>query len=76
MDLKFGFGTGYQEVTVPAGSLLGELHGNSVEVERTGEDAVRYALENPIGAPKLRDIVKKGEKIAIVTSDITRPMPT
>ena len=76
MDLKFGFGTGYQEVTVPAGSLLGELHGNSVEVERTGEDAVRYALENPIGAPKLREIVKKGEKIAIVTSDITRPMPT
>ncbi len=34
------------------------------------------ALENPIGTPKLRDIVKPGEKIAIITSDITRPMPS
>ena len=76
MDLKFGFGTGYQEVTVPAENLLGELHGNSVTVERTGEDAVRHALANPIGSPRLGDIVKKGEKIAIITSDLTRPMPT
>ena len=28
------------------------------------------------GAPRLRDTVRPGETIAIVTSDITRPMPT
>ena len=33
-------------------------------------------MENPIGSPRLKDIVKPGEKIAIITSDITRPMPT
>lgn len=30
----------------------------------------------PIGTPRLREIVKPGEKVVVVTSDITRPMPT
>ena len=34
------------------------------------------ALDHPIGSPPLEDIVKAGERIAIVTSDISRPMPT
>ena len=37
---------------------------------------MRQALASPIGTPRLRDLVRPGEKIAIVTSDITRPMPT
>ena len=43
---------------------------------RRGQDAVRYALENPIGAPRLGTLVKPGQKIAIVTSDISRPLPS
>ena len=34
------------------------------------------ALQNPIGTPRLKDIVHPGETVAIVTSDVTRPMPT
>ena len=37
---------------------------------------VKKALEEPIGSARLKDIVKPGEKIAIITSDLTRPMPT
>jgi nickel-dependent lactate racemase len=37
---------------------------------------VLCALANPIGSPRLREIVKPGETIAIVTSDVTRPCPT
>lgn len=40
------------------------------------EAEVRRALENPIDSPKLREIVHPGEKIVIVTSDVTRPMPS
>jgi len=76
MRLSFGFGTGTQEAEVPEKNLLGVLHANEVELGLTGEDEVRRALEEPIGSPKLREIVRPGEKIAIVTSDITRPMPT
>lgn len=76
MKLRFGFGTGFQEVEVPEQNLIGELHANEVPVGLTGEAEVRRALENPIGSPRLKDIVHAGETVAIVTSDVTRPMPT
>lgn len=76
MVLEFGLGTSTQVVEVPEKNLMGVLHANSVETDLTGEAEVRRALENPIGSPRLREIVKPGEKIAVVTSDITRPMPT
>lgn len=76
MKLEFGLGTGTQTVEVPDKNLLGVLRANEVELGLTGEDEVRRALAGPIGSPKLRDIVKPGEKIAVITSDVTRPMPT
>lgn len=76
MKLRFGFGTGIQEVEVPEKNLMGVLHANEVALELTGEAEVRRALSEPIGSPRLGEIVHPGEKIAIITSDITRPMPT
>lgn len=76
MKLRFGFGTGFQEVDVPDENLIGELHANDVPVALTGEAEVRRALSEPIGSPRLKDIVHSGETVAIVTSDVTRPMPT
>ncbi len=76
MKLQFGFGTGVQEVEVPDSNLIGVLHANEVPVGLVGEAEVRRALENPIGSPRLKDIVHPGETVAIVTSDVTRPMPT
>ena len=32
----------------------------------------QYALDHPIDSPPLREIVKKGERVAITVSDITR----
>lgn len=76
MKLSFGFGAGVQEAEVPEKNLMGVLHANEVELALTGEAEVRRALSEPIGSPRLGEIVRPGEKIAIVTSDITRPMPT
>ena len=76
MKLTFGFGSSVQEVEVPERNLIGELHANDVPLGLTGEAEVARALQEPIGTPRLRDIVRPGETIAIVTSDITRPMPT
>ena len=76
MELEFGFGTTVQKVNVPDKNLIGVLHANEVKHELEGADEVRRALANPIGAPLLKEVVRPGEKIAIVTSDITRPMPT
>ena len=76
MEFELGFGSGVQRVTVPDKNLVGVLLPNEVERGLTGEAEVRRALSEPIGSPALRDIVKPGEKVVIVTSDVTRPMPT
>jgi nickel-dependent lactate racemase len=56
--------------------VLDILTPNRVELGLVGEEAIKDALQNPIGTKRLSEIVKPGEKIAIVTSDVTRPMPT
>ena len=37
--------------------------------------ALRQALRQPIGAPPLRELVGPQDSVAIVFSDLTRPMP-
>ena len=76
MRLDFGYGTGVQTVDIPDGNLLGVLTANEIQHELGGEAAVRAALEAPIGAKRLRDVVKPGQKIAIIASDISRPVPS
>ena len=73
---EFGFGKEKQYVEIPDDLYCRELTAND-DIEFKPLDAdVKYALENPIGSPRLKDIVKPGEKIAIITRDVTRPMPT
>ena len=76
MKIEFGYGKGVQIVDVPDKNLMDVLVANELEHERHGADAVDYALENPIGAPKLSTLVTPGQKIAIITSDISRPLPS
>ena len=82
MKIEVGFGTGTQSVQVPDENIIQILHANETTDEATSEatldaDAlVRKALAEPIGSPRLREIVQPGEKVVIVTSDISRPMPT
>ena len=76
MNIAFAIGNRVDTVKVPEQNLLGVLTHNEVTLGLTGEEEVRRALKSPIGSPRLKDIVKPGEKIAIITSDITRPMPT
>ena len=76
MVIEFGYGTGIQAVDVPDRNLMGVLTANEMEHERHGAKAVEYALENPIGAAKLSETVKPGQKVAIITSDISRPLPS
>ncbi len=76
MRLSFGYGDGEQIVTLPDQNVLEILTPNVVELGLTGQEAVADALQNPIGTPRLSQIVKPGEKIAVATSDMTRPMPS
>lgn len=76
MKLEFGYENSKQNVEVPEKNLLSILKSNPTKHERCGVDAVDYALQNPIGSKKLSDYNLSGKKIAIITSDISRPLPS
>ena len=76
MYLEFGYGSGQQTVQVPDNNVLDVLTANEMTHLRTGVEAVEYALDNPIGAAKLEQLGKPGQKIAIIASDISRPVPS
>ncbi|MCG8484888.1 MAG: nickel-dependent lactate racemase [Clostridia bacterium] len=76
MKYTIKYGKGTVEFEIAEKNYMGELLPNEITVELTGENEVKRSLENPIGTERLKDIVRPGEKIAIVTSDITRPIPS
>lgn len=61
------------EVPLDPADVAAELHENPVELEPgSTEELIRRALDNPIGSAPLSEIVKPGEKVCVVISDITR----
>ena len=76
MELELGYGDEAQRFVINDKNLMDILVPNVFQKKLTGEEEVRRALLEPIGAPPLRELVKPGEKIVVVTSDLTRPMPT
>ena len=74
--LEFGYGKGTQTVLCPEENLVGVLTSNEVAHERRHEAAVTYALEHPIGKERLSRYDLAGKKIAVITSDISRPLPS
>ena len=57
-------------------NLIGEILPNKIEIDLMNEEEVKRAMDNPIGTKKLKEIVVPGSRIVIITSDITRPMPS
>lgn len=75
-SVKMGFGKNKIDVKIPTQNLADILTPNDVTVTLTGEDEVKRAIANPIGSERLSKLYKKGSKVVIITSDITRPVPS
>ena len=77
MQVKLPFAKTFQETVVDDHQLAAILTPNTVEnTNLTGQDAVCHALKHPIGSRPLGDIIRPGESVVIITSDITRPVPS
>ena len=76
MNFEIKYGKGKVGFHLRQKNYMGTLLPNEIKFDVLDEAEVRRALENPIGSKRLKDIVKAGEKVVIVTSDITRPMPS
>lgn len=63
-------------VKIPSGNLLEVVHPNHVRPAASEMAEIGRAIDNPIGAPPLSEIVKPEHKVAIISDDITRPTPS
>lgn len=76
MEFELNYGKGKTKFNLPKKNYMGTILPNSVKFHLIDEPEVKRAMENPIENKRLKDIVKPKEKIAIIISDITRPMPS
>ena len=70
------FGKGEQRISLDETHILYDLHGNHVKAVSDEAAAVRKALRQPIDSLPLVDVVAPGDTVAIIVSDITRPVHT
>ena len=67
------YGTESFEVHLPPEQIAAEVEANHVDLpQRTVAEHIRYALDHPIDSAPLRELVKPGETVCIIISDVTR----
>lgn len=77
-EVLFCYGKGKMKGTFEDERLIGvlESHLHDYTPTDTEENLVKQALENPIGSPKLSELVEGKKKVVIIASDHTRPVPS
>jgi len=69
---------GHEKVSleIPDKNVVGILEPRDIPGVSDPLKEIKNALENPLDAPRISEIVEKGDKIAIVVDDHTRPAPS
>lgn len=62
-------------INIPDANFLGCYPPNTVVFPADENNLLTAAIDNPIGSSPLGEIVKPGQKVAIICDDITRPTP-
>ncbi|MEA2054142.1 MAG: nickel-dependent lactate racemase [Candidatus Thermoplasmatota archaeon] len=76
MRIKLPYGDNFLEANVPDENLIDIIYPNEVKPEMDSPDYIKRALGNPMGSHQLKEIARKGMKVAIAVDDNTRPCPT
>lgn len=75
-QFTIGYGSGTRTFYLDEKNLAMEMKAWEPEENVNEIEEVCRALREPIGKPRLGDIVIPGDKVCIITSDITRPCPS
>ena len=70
------YGNGFQEVTLPEEKILYDIHGNQAAIQEDIAAATLAAVREPIASQPLQKVVQKGDKVAVIVSDVTRLVRT
>jgi nickel-dependent lactate racemase len=74
--LDLGYGESILHFKVSQRNLRGVINPNHVENPSDEDHEIRSALSNPMDTARPSELVSKGDRVAIIASDITRPSPT
>jgi len=74
MDVALLYGKNGKTITLPD-EITTVVRPKAAKPLMDEISAVRQALQNPMGCPPLAETVSAADQVAIVFSDITRPMP-
>jgi nickel-dependent lactate racemase len=78
MEVTFTSGQMSQRVAIPDTNLVGIVQ-PATRNEQTLEppqSIIARAIDNPIGKPRLEELLRPDSKVSVVVDDITRPTPT
>jgi len=76
--VSFPYGKDFLTYDIPDSRFKGELVSrmHHFKADRSQEDLVCDALENPVGTPALRVMAEGKKKVVLIASDHTRPVPS
>ena len=76
-SIQIPYGKGFQVLHVPEERLRAVIEPKHPEQKTPDQrSAVRQAMENPIGSPRLRELAAGRDRVLVISSDHTRPMPS
>lgn len=77
MNFTWKYGKEIIEFNVPDHSICGVITRETPQPSGEPAELVREALKNPIGTPRLKDMLKirQPQSVVVVVNDITRPTP-
>ncbi len=73
--VELGFGKQNKSLLIPVKNIGKVMSVEKVDLQLLEAGVVEQALKNPIKSLPVDDIFEKGEKVVVITSDITRPLP-
>lgn len=71
-SIHMKYGNEKFKVSVHEENLIQVINSNPFNLGKSEDEIILDSLANPIGTPRLKNMVTKGEKICIVISDVTR----
>ncbi len=77
-QIQFPYGKEKLSIDIPDGSLNGVLVSklHSYHTDKTETELVLEAMESPVGTDRLSELARGKQKVVIIASDHTRPVPS
>ena len=76
LNFELPYGESTVKVELPEKGFVGEYHPQRQSITDSENALVEKALNHPVGTERVEQLVKPGQKVVIVTSDLTRPCPS